>query len=118
MRLVLWTCLAIAVDLAASARILAVLPMPAQSHHHLFRAVLKTLAERGHQIISYTPLPMDKPVANYTEIHLDTLESAGNTSQLLYYLLLFCLSFLDSSRLDCTVHKVQYCQSRHLFGNN
>lgn len=87
MRLLLWTYLAIAVDLAASARILAVLPIPAQSHHHLFRAVLKTLAEQGHQIVSYTPLPMDKPVANYTEIHLDTVESVGNTRELFFALL-------------------------------
>lgn len=87
MRLLLWTYLAVAVDLAASARILAVLPIPAQSHHHLFRAVLKTLAERGHQIVSYTPLPMDKPVANYTEIHLDTVESVGNTRELFFALL-------------------------------
>ncbi|XP_054281928.1 UDP-glycosyltransferase UGT4-like [Macrosteles quadrilineatus] len=64
---------------AMSARILAVLPIPAKSHHILFNAVLRTLAQAGHQVVSYSGLPADQEVANLTVIHMDKLLPADKT---------------------------------------
>ncbi|XP_054281922.1 UDP-glycosyltransferase UGT4-like [Macrosteles quadrilineatus] len=59
---------------AMSARILAVLPIPAKSHHILFNAVLRTLAQAGHQVVCYSGLPADQEVANLTVIHMDNMQ--------------------------------------------
>uniref|UniRef100_A0A1B6FW12 UDP-glucuronosyltransferase n=1 Tax=Cuerna arida TaxID=1464854 RepID=A0A1B6FW12_9HEMI len=61
----------IAANCALSARILAVVPTPAKSHQYVIQGTLKALAARGHQIISYSPFALDKPVANYTEIRIE-----------------------------------------------
>uniref|UniRef100_A0A1B6KQH8 UDP-glucuronosyltransferase n=1 Tax=Graphocephala atropunctata TaxID=36148 RepID=A0A1B6KQH8_9HEMI len=53
-----------------SARILAVLPMPAKSHHIMFQAIFRSLSARGHQIVCYTSTPLSTHVENYTEIPL------------------------------------------------
>ncbi|XP_054282245.1 UDP-glycosyltransferase UGT5-like [Macrosteles quadrilineatus] len=59
---------------AMSARILAVLPIPAKSHHILFNSVLRTLAQAGHQVVCYSGLPADQEVANLTVIHMDNIQ--------------------------------------------
>lgn len=72
---------AVLVDSVLSARVLAVLPIPAHSHHVLSRAVLGALARRGHEVLSFTSLPVDRPPPNYTEIHLDTVRSVEKMSE-------------------------------------
>lgn len=74
---------AVVVDSVLCARVLAVLPIPAHSHHVLSRAVLGALARRGHEVLSFTSLPMDQPPPNYREIHLDTVRSVEKMSEFL-----------------------------------
>lgn len=71
------------VDSVRSARVLAVLPVPAHSHHVLFRAVLEALTSRGHEVVSYTSMPVAQPPPNYTEIHLDNIQSVEALSEFL-----------------------------------
>ncbi|KAG8319003.1 UDP-glucuronosyltransferase 1-1 [Homalodisca vitripennis] len=68
---------AIAANCASSARILAVLPTPGKGNQYINQAALKALAARGHQIVSYSPFYLDKPVANYTEIHIESKMADG-----------------------------------------
>lgn len=58
---------------ADAARILAVLPMPARSHHIAVSGVTKALAERGHEVTLVTGLPKGNKInpANNKLIHLD-----------------------------------------------
>nr|CAD7196729.1 unnamed protein product [Timema douglasi] len=52
-----------------AARILGVFPVTSTSHQIVFRAVMKELAHRGHEMVVITPYPMRDPsVKNYTEI--------------------------------------------------
>lgn len=82
MRLLKVFLLVMSVDWSLGARILSVMPMAAKSHHNLFQAVLMTLAQRGHQIVNYSAFPLDKPMANYTDIFLEGIEPADKASML------------------------------------
>ncbi|XP_046659567.1 UDP-glycosyltransferase UGT5-like [Homalodisca vitripennis] len=85
---------AIAANCASSARILAVLPTPAKSHQYVNQATLKALAARGHQIVSYSPFYLDKPVPNYTEIHIESKMADGGGGQMSLEIF---KSFIDAS---------------------
>ncbi|XP_046659554.1 UDP-glycosyltransferase UGT5-like isoform X1 [Homalodisca vitripennis] len=69
----LLSCLFIAIvaNCAMSARILAVLPIGSRSHQNMFQGVLKALAARGHQVVNYSPYPLEEKMTNYTDILLD-----------------------------------------------
>ncbi|XP_054256880.1 UDP-glycosyltransferase UGT4-like isoform X1 [Macrosteles quadrilineatus] len=50
------------------------LPMWAKSHHNFLRPVMKALAAAGHEVVNYTPFPLDKPPPNYTDIFLENIK--------------------------------------------
>ncbi|XP_065093009.1 UDP-glycosyltransferase UGT5-like [Ochlerotatus camptorhynchus] len=53
-----------------SARILCVFPSPGRSHVLVGQALLKGLAERGHEVTMVSPFKLPKPVKNYREIYI------------------------------------------------
>ena len=56
------------------ARILAVFPIPAISHQTVYRALMKELHSRGHEIVIVTSFPMrDQNLVNYTEIDISNI---------------------------------------------
>lgn len=59
------------VSSALAARILAVFPFPGKSHNIFISSVLKSLAQKGHQIVEYSPFPPAKPIPNHShhEVH-------------------------------------------------
>lgn len=65
--------LALAACAADAARILAVMPMPARSHHIAFSAALKALADRGHDVTYFSGLPKGNKInpANTKVFHLE-----------------------------------------------
>jgi hypothetical protein len=50
------------------ARILGLFPLPSHSHFAVPSALLKELANRGHQVTVYSPFPEKSPIPNYTNI--------------------------------------------------
>ncbi|XP_046402147.1 UDP-glucosyltransferase 2-like [Ischnura elegans] len=68
-------CLIIILGMTATsvntARILGAFSMPALSHHLIFQALMRELAERGHEVVVISPfsLPEPKP-SNYTEVFI------------------------------------------------
>jgi glucuronosyltransferase len=55
---------------AHGARILAIFPLPAKSHFAVSSALLKELANRGHQVTVLSPFPEKSPIPNYTDIEI------------------------------------------------
>ncbi|XP_053688667.1 UDP-glycosyltransferase UGT5-like [Sabethes cyaneus] len=49
-------------------RILCIYPSPGRSHVIVGQALLKGLAERGHQVTMVSPFKLSKPVKNYREV--------------------------------------------------
>ncbi|XP_076296635.1 UDP-glucosyltransferase 2 [Lasioglossum baleicum] len=54
------------------AKILGVSPYPGKSHYSVFEALLKKLAERGHEVVSITHFPQKKPLANFTDVDISS----------------------------------------------
>jgi hypothetical protein len=50
------------------ARILGLFPLPSHSHFAVPSALLKELANRGHQVTVYSPFPEKSQTPNYTNI--------------------------------------------------
>ncbi|XP_071453996.1 UDP-glucosyltransferase 2-like [Hetaerina americana] len=54
-----------------TARILGAFSMPAPSHHIIFQALMRELAERGHEVVVASPFPLPEPKpTNYTEVFI------------------------------------------------
>jgi len=53
---------------AHGAKILGIFPLPGKSHFIVFSALLKEMANRGHQVTVYSPFPEKSPIPNYTNI--------------------------------------------------
>ncbi|XP_055537534.1 UDP-glucosyltransferase 2-like [Wyeomyia smithii] len=51
-----------------ASRILCIYPSPGRSHVMVGQALLKGLAERGHEVTMVSPFKLSKPVKNYREI--------------------------------------------------
>lgn len=66
-----------------AARILAVLPFFGKSHHRFFQPVLKTLAKAGHDVVVYSPFPLDEPIANYTDVVLENVSIENENRKLI-----------------------------------
>ncbi|PNF23012.1 UDP-glucuronosyltransferase 2B33 [Cryptotermes secundus] len=58
----------IGVEGVKGARILGLFPLPSFSHFAVPSALLKELANRGHQVTVYSPFPEKSPISNYTNI--------------------------------------------------
>lgn len=56
-----------------SARILGIFHMPSKSHHILGSKLLKSLAERGHEVTMVSPYPFKEKINNYTDIFLEDM---------------------------------------------
>ena len=52
------------------ARILAVFPIHSKSHFNVDSAVVKELANRGHEVTVVSPFPEENPLPNYKDIVL------------------------------------------------
>ncbi|EDW42657.1 GM26127 [Drosophila sechellia] len=52
------------------ARILALFPVPSQSHYYHALPYLKNLASLGHEITSVSPFPSEEPVNNIYDIYV------------------------------------------------
>ncbi|KAL6435939.1 hypothetical protein ACFW04_005651 [Cataglyphis niger] len=64
-----------------AARILVVLLEPSYSHQVAFRPLTVELAQRGHELIIFTPAPINDPtLQNYTEVKLDYCSYKVNKS--------------------------------------
>ncbi|XP_046683904.1 UDP-glycosyltransferase UGT5-like isoform X2 [Homalodisca vitripennis] len=66
--LIIWVLALCVVDNVLSMRILAVLPFPGKSHHIFSTGIMRALAERGHEIVEYSPYPPVRPIPNHTHI--------------------------------------------------
>ncbi|CAK1600690.1 unnamed protein product [Parnassius mnemosyne] len=54
-----------------SARVLGLFPHTGKSHQMVFEPLLRTLAERGHQVTTVSFFPLKDPIENYTDISLE-----------------------------------------------
>jgi glucuronosyltransferase len=59
------------VNVSESARILGLFPIPSKSHMAVNLAVVKELAERGHEVTVVSPFPEKSENPNYKNIALD-----------------------------------------------
>lgn len=57
---------------SSAARILAILPLAARSHHNFHQGVLKALASRGHEVVVFGPFPQATPIPNYTDVYVSS----------------------------------------------
>uniref|UniRef100_A0AAR5PJR7 UDP-glucuronosyltransferase n=1 Tax=Dendroctonus ponderosae TaxID=77166 RepID=A0AAR5PJR7_DENPD len=57
-------------ELCGAANILAMFPLPGLSHFVMFRALLKELAQRGHNVDVFSHFPLEKPIKGYHDIDL------------------------------------------------
>lgn len=53
---------------ANGANILVFMPMPSKSHFHGFRPLFEELSRRGHNLTVASSFPLDRPMANYTDV--------------------------------------------------
>jgi len=53
---------------AESSKILMVFPSPSRSHLVIGSALMKGLAERGHNVTVVSSFPLEKPMKNYRDI--------------------------------------------------
>ena len=53
---------------AHGAKILGIFPLPGKSHFIVSSALLRELANRGHQVTVFSPFPEKSPIPNYTNI--------------------------------------------------
>ncbi|KAJ1532204.1 hypothetical protein ONE63_000824 [Megalurothrips usitatus] len=51
-------------------RVLGMFPFNGRSHNIMFKATMEALADRGHQVVQFSPFPQKKPRANYTDVDL------------------------------------------------
>jgi len=51
-----------------AANILVFMPLPIKSHVRGFQPLFEELSTRGHNITVVSSFPLDRPVANYTDI--------------------------------------------------
>lgn len=69
---------AIWISPADAARILGIFPVAAYSHYALGSALMKALAEKGHEVSIITPFREKNPPKNYREIYLDGLSDQSD----------------------------------------
>ncbi|BET02818.1 glucuronosyltransferase [Nesidiocoris tenuis] len=64
---------------ADGARILFIAPFPANSHHAVYRPIIKRLVEVGHHVTYYTPMPMpNQPNSTNLKIVMIPFESTSS----------------------------------------
>lgn len=59
-------------DDASGARILMMTPHQAKSHYIVYEALLKRLAERGHQVVSFNHFPQKTVLPNFTDVDISS----------------------------------------------
>lgn len=64
-----------------SARILCIFPSPSRSHVLVGQALLKGLAERGHEVTMVSPFKLKKPISNYRDITVPTDDFASKLTK-------------------------------------
>jgi glucuronosyltransferase len=72
---------------AHGAKILGIFPLPGKSHFTVSSALLKELANKGHQVTVLSPFPEKSPIPNYTDIDTRlTRDEFLNTTGTAFYL--------------------------------
>jgi glucuronosyltransferase len=61
-------CIAACTTVARAANILVFMPLPIKSHFRGFQPLFEELAHRGHNLTVASSFPLDRPIANYTDI--------------------------------------------------
>jgi glucuronosyltransferase len=62
------------VHVSNGARILGLFPLPGKSHMRVNSALVKELANRGHEVTVVSPYPENNTILNYKDIALDVNE--------------------------------------------
>lgn len=57
-------------ELVEPAKILGIFPINSENHYYLGNALMKELANRGHQVTVLSPFALDHPSENYTSIDI------------------------------------------------
>lgn len=57
--------------IASGYRILAIATVPSKSHYYITHALMKGLAEEGHDVTVISPFKVKNPIRNYKEIYLE-----------------------------------------------
>lgn len=52
-------------------KILGVFPCPSRSHYAVGHALMKGLADDGHEVTMVSPFSQNQPIKNYTEVLLE-----------------------------------------------
>lgn len=65
--IVLWLSVTI-LGICDGSKILGIFPVPSKSHYIIGEALLRGLAEKGHDVTMISPYTLDKPMKNYTDI--------------------------------------------------
>lgn len=76
-----------------SARILGIFHVPSKSHHILASKLLKSLAEKGHEVTMISPYPFKNKIKNYRDIFIEEMLKFKEGRFKHFYLnlkLLFC----------------------------
>ncbi|XP_065157276.1 UDP-glycosyltransferase UGT5-like [Atheta coriaria] len=72
MKLLSFLCLSIALlGISNGSKILGIFPFPSKSHYIIGEALLRGLAERGHDVTMISPFTLDKPIKNYQDVVID-----------------------------------------------
>ncbi|KAJ8918834.1 hypothetical protein NQ315_011120 [Exocentrus adspersus] len=58
------------------AKILGIFHIPATSHFTLGFRLMKELADRGHEVTMVSPFPRKEPIANYTDVPVESMDEA------------------------------------------
>ncbi|XP_018563298.1 UDP-glucuronosyltransferase 2B10 [Anoplophora glabripennis] len=66
----------LAICIAEPAKILGIFPTPAVSHFTLGFRLMKELADRGHEVTMVSPFPQKTPIANYTDVAVESMTEA------------------------------------------
>lgn len=63
-------------------KILAFFPVPSKSHYYIGHSLMKALAAEGHEVTVISPFKEKKPIANYTEVFLESVWEESRKSNI------------------------------------
>lgn len=72
-------------NLTEGYKVLGVFPTMSKSHYILGSAIMKRLAEEGHEVTVLTPFILNKDVANMTEVLVDGIVEKTSCKYLTLY---------------------------------
>lgn len=73
--------LLLVLGVAESSKILCIFPSPSRSHVLVGQALLKGLAQRGHEVTMVSPFKLSKPVKNYRDVTIPVDDFSARASK-------------------------------------